>query len=98
MNYNELMDELEKIEALEDKLLSSDISTEEKKSSQNALIQNAKEKMFLASDLSDLHKGREMFNYLYDNLELSGSLTEQSMEILYWSTIFREMIKISLKK
>lgn len=97
MNYNELMDKLEEIDILEDKILSSGLSAEETESSKKALLTEAKKNIFETSDLSDLPNSTEMCEYLWENLELSGPLEEQAMEFLHWATHFCEMFKISQK-
>ena len=101
MTYNETMDELEKIENLKEKILlqfqRDEISAEEEQASNNALSERAKEAIFAGSEFSGMPNGKEVFAYVWEQLELPNSDIEAGMEVLHWAPIFAEVIRISSK-
>ena len=101
MTYNETMDELEKIESLKEKILlqfqRDEISAEEEEASNNALSERAKEVIFSGSEFTEIPNGKEVFTYMWEQLELPSSSVEAGMEVLHWAPIIAEAIRISNK-
>ena len=101
MTYNETMNELEKIESLKEKILvqfqRDEISAEEEESSNRALSERAKEAIFAGSEFTEMPNGKEVFDYMWEHLDLPSSDIEAGMEVLHWGQIVAEAIRISGK-
>ena len=101
MTYNKTMDELEKIENLKEKILvqfqRNEISLEEEEASNKALSERAKEAIFSGSEFTEIPNGKEVFLYVWEQLELPNSDIEAGMEVLHWASIIAEAIRISSK-
>ena len=101
MTYNETMEKLEEIENLKEKILvqfqRDEISAEEEEASNRALSERAKEAIFAGSAFAEIPNGKEVFSYMWEQLELPSSDIEAGMEVLHLAPLIAEAIRISGK-
>lgn len=101
MTYDETMEKLEEIENLKEKILvqfqRDEISAEEEQAANNALSERAKEAIFAGSGFTEIPNGKEVFLYVWEQLELPSSDIEAGMEVLHWAPIFAEAIRLASK-